>query len=253
MARRVYEAVTDAAEALRPSLPDTPVVGLIVPPGFETGTLGLVQGTAWKPFIAAGEIGTRTAIRLPDAAQGIDPDRIFAIRVLRALGGTVLITIDLCTALRPRFHVGSLVAVADHLNLTGTSPLVGPNDERIGPRFPSMAEPYDSRLLDHVERIAVDERVAMQRGVYAGLAGPDLPTPAECRFLAYVGADVYGFGTVPDTLTAVHAGLQVLALAVVMACRLPDGPETGDPTRAALLADVAPGLVRLLTRVIEEL
>lgn len=247
-----YEEIVEAANRLRPLLPGLSVIGLAVPPGVEVETLGLTRSAGLRPFTAAGTTGTRTVVLLPDARQPIDPARVLAIRVLRALGGTVFVTVGLCAALRSRFPVGSLVAVVDHLNLTGTSPLVGPNDERIGPRFPGMAEPYATRLLDQAEQIAASERVTVQRVVYAGVAGPDLPTPAEDRFLASVGADVYGVGLIPDTLTAVHAGVQVLALAVVTACRSPDGVESGDPPAVMVPAGAVPGLTRVLARVIAE-
>ena len=244
-----HDAISERAESLRPHLRGDTVVGIVLPHETMPEALGLsrVDDTDWSPFAWAGTVDTRTVLMAPDAPAGITRERVFAIRVLRALGSEILIIADRCAAIRPRFPAGSLVAIADHLNLSGTNPLLGPNDKRIGPRFPDMTSPYDLRLLEQIERMAVEEGQTIQRCVYANVGGP--PTVAECRFLAYVGADVYGFGVVPDTITAIHAGLRVAAFAGVTACRIPEGPDSQE-TMAIDEAGLNDGVMRILMRLI---
>lgn len=236
------EQIASRAKTLRSRLPTTSVIGLGLAHGLDQAATGLSKRieTDWSPFAGASATGAHTVLVLPAARSPVDRTRIGAIRILKALGGETLITAGWGAALRSRFPVGSVVAVADHINLTGTNPLVGPNDERIGPRFPGMTAPYDVRMLECAEQAALETGIRMQRGVFAAVAHH--PTPAECRFLAYVGADVYGFGIVPDAITAIHAGLQVLAVVMVNASRIPDGTSAYDAV------DAGHGIAQVLAR-----
>lgn len=221
-----YDAIEARARALRSRLEGQAIIGVFLPPDMTLEAIHPTQcdDAIWSPYAGIATYGNRTALILPGRPEGVDQDRIFAIRVLRALGGRALVIADRCAAVRSRFPVGSLVVIADHINLTGTNPLAGPNDERIGPRFPGMTEPYEHRRIEQVERVAVEEGRTIQRCVYAGVNAP--MTTAECRLLAYVGADVYGFGIVPDAIAAIHTGLSVAAIASVMVSRTPDGPTS---------------------------
>jgi purine-nucleoside phosphorylase len=135
----------------------------------------------------------------------------------------------------------------------GVNPLVGPNDDRIGPRFPDMSEPYDRALTDLAERIALEEGIRAHRGVFVAVTGPCLETRAEYRFLRMIGADVVGMSTVPETIVAVHAGLRVVGIAVITDQCLPDALRPVDIEEIIKVANEAePRLTKLMRRVVHE-
>jgi purine-nucleoside phosphorylase len=127
------------------------------------------------------------------------------------------------------FHSrGDIVIIADHINLMGDNPLVGPNDDAIGTRFPDMSEPYSRKLVELAEQVALDLKIKVHRGVFVGVAGPNLETRAEYRFLRGIGADTVGMSTVPEVLVARHMEMKVLGLSVVTDLCLPDALEPAD-------------------------
>ncbi len=136
----------------------------------------------------------------------------FPVRVLRALGADTLFVSNACGGLNPLWNAGDLMLITDHVNLLGDSPLIGPNDDRLGPRFPDMSAPYDPALGALARRVAADEGIGLREGVYVAVVGPNLETRAEYRFLRAIGADVVGMSTVPETIVAVHSGMRVLGL-----------------------------------------
>jgi purine-nucleoside phosphorylase len=138
----------------------------------------------------------------------------FPIRVLRALGVKVLIVTCAAGALNDAFKAGDVMAITDHVNLMGNNPLVGPNDEKIGPRFLDMAEPYDRSLRDLAKSVAAERGIGLKEGVYVGVLGPSYETPAEVGFLKTI-ADAVGMSTVPEVIVARHSGVRVLGLAVI--------------------------------------
>ena len=146
----------------------------------------------------------------------------FPVRVMRALGAEVLIVSNACGGLNPLYAKGDIVVIEDHINLMQGNPLVGLNDERLGPRFPDMIAPYDAVLADRALAIARREDFAAHKGVYVAVTGPNLETRAEYRFLRGIGADVVGMSTVPEVLVAVHAGMRVLGLSIITDLCLPD-------------------------------
>jgi len=178
----------------------------------------------------------------------------FPVRVLRAIGCGTLVVTSACGAMNPDMPPGTLVVTTDHINLMGDNPLIGENDERLGPRFPDMSEPYSSELVALAERVALDNGIPLQRAVFAAVPGPNLETAAEYRFLRRIGADVVGMSLVPENLAAVHGGQRVLALGVVTDACLPDRLHPVDiPEILAVAGRAAPALLRLVSQVVHRL
>jgi purine-nucleoside phosphorylase len=179
---------------------------------------------------------------------------VFPVRVMKLLGVQTLIVSNACGGINPLFAPGSIMVITDHINLLGGNPLIGPNDERIGPRYPDMSEPYTKELLDIVSAIALKYNIRLERGVYAAMSGPMLETKAEYRMLRLIGADVVGMSTVPEVIAAVHMGIRVLGLSVVTDACLPDALEPVDIEKIIATANRAePVLVKLIKKVLETL
>lgn len=187
--------------------------------------------------------------------EGYSPQQVsFSIRVMQALGVKVLIMTNAAGGLNPLFSAGDIMIIEDHINLTGANPLVGPNHDAWGVRFPEMTHAYSWRLQEMAQSSAWSLEVGVQKGIYAGLKGPSLETPAEMRFLKNAGADAVGFSTVMETITAVHAGIQVLALSVITNLCLPDAPASSSVEEIIGVAEGAvPHLETIITRVVEQL
>ncbi|NCC74664.1 MAG: purine-nucleoside phosphorylase [Sphingobacteriia bacterium] len=139
----------------------------------------------------------------------------FPIRVIAAMGIKYLFLSNASGGTNPDFHVGDMMIVEDHINLTGQNPLVGPNDDRIGPRFPDMSEVYDKRLIALATEIAAKMDIHIRKGVYAAVTGPNYETPAEYRYIRKIGADAVGMSTVPEAIVARHMSLPCFAISVI--------------------------------------
>lgn len=163
----------------------------------------------------------------------------FPIRVMRALGAETLIVSNASGGMNPFYSLGDIVVIDDHINLMGDNPLIGRNDDRLGPRFPDMSRPYDSVLADRALEIAMRENIVAHRGVYAAVTGPNLETRAEYRFLRAIGADLVGMSTVPEVIVAVHGGMRVLGLSIITDLCLPDALEPADIERIIATANGA--------------
>jgi len=178
----------------------------------------------------------------------------FPVRVLQALGAGTLVVSNVSGGMNPLWRAGELVLIHDHINLLGDSPLVGPNADDLGPRFPDMSEPYDVALQELALRSASELGIRLNRGVYVAVPGPALETRAEYRMLRLLGADVVGMSTVPEVITARHMGMRVLGLSIITDECLPDALEPVDvATILAVAARAEPDLTRLTTRVVEQL
>ena len=178
----------------------------------------------------------------------------FPIRVMAALGVKTLILCSASGGLNPQFKAGDLMLVTDHINLTGQNPLVGPNVDESGPRFPDMVEPYSQKFRALAIDAALSERIPLHRGVYVGVLGPSLETAAETRFLRAIGADAVGMSMVMEDITAVHAGMSVLGISVITNVNLPDHymPASVEDIVATAM-ETGPKLMRLLSTIIAEI
>jgi purine-nucleoside phosphorylase len=178
----------------------------------------------------------------------------FPVRVLRALGASTLIVSGAVGGMHPLWNLGDLALLSDHINLMGDSPLIGPNDDSLGPRFPDMSAPYDAALREIAHKAALELGLTLREGVYVAVTGPALETRAEYRMLRAMGADVVGMSTVPEVIVAVHGGMRVLGITVVTDKCLPDALEPADVATIIATAESAePRLAALLTRILERL
>lgn len=186
--------------------------------------------------------------------EGYSPAEVtFPIRVMQALGVKTMIVTNASGGLNLTFARGDIMVVDDHINLTGENPLVGPNHEGWGLRFPGMVGAYDPYLRTLVKQLGTDLGIALREGVYAGLKGPSLETPAEMKFLRIIGADAVGFSTVQEVIAARHAGMRVLGLSVVTNLCDPDNPENATVEDVIAAAKQASGqLEKLIEKVAEK-
>jgi purine-nucleoside phosphorylase len=166
---------------------------------------------------------------------------------------TLLIS-NACGGMNPVYRAGDLMIMDDHINLLGDNPLIGENDPELGPRFPDMSEPYSRKLILLAEQVALEKGLKVQRGVYVAVAGPNLETRAEYRFLRAIGADVVGMSTIPEVIVANHAGIQVLGLSVVTDECFPDALK---PAKIEHIIETAaraePKLTYIMKTVVERL
>jgi purine-nucleoside phosphorylase len=176
----------------------------------------------------------------------------FPVRIMKALGCEILIASNACGGMNPQFDKGDLMVIEDHINLMGDNPLIGPNDERLGPRFPDMCHPYDTELIALTRRIALEEKIVCHQGVYVAVPGPNLETRAEYRWLRGMGADVVGMSTVPEIIVGVHAGLRNLGLSVITDMCLPDALEPVSLEAILATAATAEKKLRVLVRRVVE-
>ncbi len=268
MKHHVWEQVQEAAGAVRGRFPGKPRVGLVlgtglgalareieaeatIPygeiPGFSTSTVETHKGQFVLGRLAGCEVvAMEGRFHL---YEGYSAAQItFPIRVMKELGCELLIVSNAAGGLNPHFSKGDIVVIEDHINLMGLNPLIGPNDERLGPRFPDLIEPYDRGFQDLALAVAREANVAAHRGVYVAVTGPNLETRAEYRFLRAIGADVVGMSTVPEVLTAVHAGLKVLGFSIVTDMCLPDALHPVQLEEIIAVANQAEGKLRSIVR-----
>jgi len=269
----LYEKVQQAAEVLKKAIRHRPDVALI--PG--TGLDGIIESieaevevpfedipgfapttaTTHKPTLVFGTLGGRRVVASGGRHhyyEGYSLEEItFPTRVFAAIGAKVLIVSNASGGMNPRYRAGDIVLIEDHINLMGVNPLIGIHDDRLGPRFPDMIEPYSRRLIELAKRVALEERIPVHEGVYVAVTGPNLETRAEYRFLRGIGADCVGMSTVPEVIVGVQCGLEILGLTCITDMCLPDALEPADIERIIATAQTAaPRLMRLVERVVAE-
>jgi len=269
-ARTAYAIVDEVAEALRPRLVESPRVAIVL----GTGLGGLVDRIADAQAIPYGEIprfpvstvqghaGRLVVGRLggvPVAAlqgrfhlyEGYTPAQVvLPVRALGRLGARILIVTNAAGGLNASFAAGDLMLLRDHIGLAafaGQNPLIGPNDERYGPRFPAMTHAYDAALAEEARAVAREQHTTLREGIYVMLTGPTFETPAELRFLRAAGADAVGMSTVPEVIAACHMGMRVLAISCVTNVALPDAPTVAEPSHAEVIAAAEGAGARLAT------
>ncbi|HYQ88216.1 MAG TPA: purine-nucleoside phosphorylase [Candidatus Binatia bacterium] len=271
---RAMKGIEEAREFLAPKLKLVPEIGVILGTGLGTFAAGM-KGATTIPFreipnfpvtaveshagdLVAGSLSGHPTVLLSGRAHFYEGhsmrDVVFPVRVLRSLGVRTLVITSASGGLNPLYEPADLVLVVDHINLMGENPLIGPNDDALGPRFPDMSEPYSRELIALARDTAREDKVKLQEGVFVGVAGPNLETRAEYRFLRWAGADLVGMSVVPETIAAVHAGMRVLAISVVTDLCLPDALEAVDiPKILANAAKAEPALTKLVTRILKRL
>jgi len=181
-------------------------------------------------------------------------DVTYPVRVVKALGAKVLIVSNAAGGMNPAYKAGDLMAIADHINFMGVNPLIGPNDESLGPRFPDFCDLYDPKLIELAEQIAKEEKIRMHKGVYIGVTGPNLETRAEYKFFQTIGADAVGMSTVPEVIVARHAGLRIFGASVITDVCLPESLKPCNIDEIIKTANEAePKLTKLIYTLIERI
>lgn len=222
-------------------------------PGFPLST---VESHAGRLLL--GHLGKRPVVAMQGRFhryEGYDLQAVtFPVRVMHALGARILVVSNACGGMNPLWSPGDLVLLSDHINLLGENPLVGANDERLGPRFPDMSEPYDAGLRRLCREVALELGIVLREGVYVAVPGPNLETRAEYRMLRAIGADVVGMSTVPEVIVAAHQGIRTVGISIITDQCLPDALEPADIERIIATANRAePQLTRLITTLVERL
>jgi purine-nucleoside phosphorylase len=215
-------------------------------PGFPLST---VESHAGRLLL--GRLGQRPVVAMQGRFhryEGYDLAAVtFPVRVMQALGARVLFVSNACGGMNPLWSPGDLVLLSDHINLLGDNPLIGANDDRLGPRFPDMSAPYDPELRALARAAALELGITLREGVYVAVPGPNLETRSEYRMLRMMGADVVGMSTVPEVIVAVHAGMRALGISIITDQCLPDALEPADIGRIIATAGRAePSLTRLI-------
>jgi purine-nucleoside phosphorylase len=268
----LYSQIEQAVAAIRKQWPRQPRAGVIL----GTGLGGLVErisvestfdyqeiphfpkstATSHRGRLVCGQLSGLPVMAMEGrihAYEGYPLKQItLPVRVMRALGAELLVVSNAVGGMNPYFKLGEIMVIEDHINLMGDNPLIGINDDRLGPRFPDMCEPYDHELIDVSLAIARREDFVAHEGVLVAVPGPNLETRAEYRFLRLIGADAVGMSTVPEVLVARHCGLAVVGFSVVTDMCLPDALEPADIDRIIATANSAePKLMKLVTGVLD--
>jgi len=266
-----HAAVLEAVRVVRDVAPQRPEVALIlgtglgrlareievehtIPyetiPGFVASTVESHAGQ-----LLAGRLAGRRVVAMQGRFHQYEGYHLaevaFPVRVMRALGATTLIVSNASGGLHPLWQAGDLACLADHINLLGDNPLVGPHEEGLGQRFPDLSAAYDPGLRALARAVALEQGVTLREGVYVAVPGPNLETRAEYRLLRACGADLVGMSTVPEVIVAVQTGMRVLGLSIITDRCLPDALEPASLERIVAVArDAEPRLSALVRGVL---
>ena len=262
------QRLSETIDFIRKRIKDTPYIGLLTGTGLGESAESMTIETTIKykaiphfPIstvqshigrLLSGNMNGCPAIAMQGRFhlyEGYHPLEVtFPIRVMQQLGVKILILSNAAGGLNPKFNPGDIMLITDHINLTGTNPLIGPNEDSWGIRFPDMARAYDEKLIATAERIAKAAGARLQKGIYVGLIGPSLETPSEVKFLQSIGAEAVGFSTVQEVIAAVHSGMRVLGLSTITNVHNPDDPV---PATVEEIIEVAKGATPLLETIMK--
>jgi purine-nucleoside phosphorylase len=222
-------------------------------PGFPLSTVETHAGR-----LLLGRMGGRPVVAMQGRFHRYEgyglSDVTFPVRVMRELGAATLVVSNACGGMHPLWSPGDLVLLSDHINLLGDNPLTGANDDRLGPRFPDMSDPYDGELRTLARTVARELGIPLREGVYVAVPGPNLETRAEYRMLRGMGADVVGMSTVPEVIVAAHSGMRTVGISIITDQCLPDALEPANIERIIDTARRAePSLTRLIAGLVERL
>jgi purine-nucleoside phosphorylase len=240
-----FDKIQEACAVISARWPHTPAAGIILGSGLGGATAAITNAVTIPyeeiPHFARSTAHGHTGQLVCGVLEGVPvvvlegrmhayegyplAQIAFPVRVIRQLGAKLLIVTNACGGMNPQYRTGDIMVIDDHINLLNDNPLIGINDERLGPRFPDMSAPYTPALIEMALEVARRQNFPAHRGVYVAVTGPNLETRAEYRFLRGIGADVVGMSTVPEVIVAVHAGLEVLGLSVITDMCLPDALE----------------------------
>ena len=270
----VQERIQAAAGAIRARSTAEPRIGIILGTGLG-GLCDRIQVQASIPYeeipgfplstvethsgrLLLGTLGGKPVVAMQGRFhlyEGYTLQQVtFPVRVMRALGVDTLLVSNACGGMHPYWAPGDLVLIADHINLLGDNPLIGPNPDALGPRFPDMSQPYDAELQQLAVEVALERGITLRRGIYVAVPGPNLETRAEYRMLRTMGADVVGMSTVPEVIVAVHGGMRVMGVSIITDQCLPDALEPANIEQIIATAGRAePHLTALVEGVVERL
>jgi purine-nucleoside phosphorylase len=261
--------INDALQFLRTKTQLSPTVGIIL----GTGLGGLVKEIqietvidysdiphfplstveSHKGKLIFGKLGGKNIVAMQGRFhyyEGYSMQQVtFPIRVMKFLGVKSLLISNAAGGMNPLFVKGDIMLITDHINLLGDNPLIGHNDDELGPRFPDMTEPYTRELINLAETVALDLKIRLQKGVFVAVSGPNLETRAEYRFLRGIGADVVGMSTVPEVIVAVHQSMRVLGFSIMTDECFPDALK---PVSLQEVIAVANGAEPKLTSIMKE-
>ncbi|MCC6476769.1 purine-nucleoside phosphorylase [bacterium] len=231
----LHHKIEETFAALKPRLKEKPEVGIILGTGLG-GLAREIKADYAVPYqeiphfvhstveshagqLHFGTLGGKRVMAMQGRFhyyEGYTMQEItYPVRVMKALGCRAMLVSNACGCVNPLYKPGDLMIMDDHVNLLGDNPLIGPNDDRLGPRFPDMSEPYSRRLIALAEQVALEIGVWVQKGTYVAVPGPNLETRAEYRMIRAIGGDVVGMSTVPEVIVANHCGLEAFGISIV--------------------------------------
>ncbi|KAB2924683.1 MAG: purine-nucleoside phosphorylase [Bacteroidetes bacterium] len=271
---RLLSMIDETVSFLRTRTAARPAVGIIL----GTGLGGLVKEIAAETVIdyaeiphfpvstveshkgklIVGTLGGKSVVAMQGRFhyyEGYTMGQVtYPVRVMKALGVETLLISNAAGGMNPLFSKGDIMLITDHINLLGDNPLIGPNEDTLGPRFPDMSEPYSRELIALAERVALDLKVRLQKGVFVALTGPTMETRAEYRFLRTIGADVVGMSTVPEVIVAVHQSMRVLGFSIMTDECFPDALKPVSLQEVIAVANQAePKLTAVMKEVVTRL
>lgn len=269
----IYGKMEEAVATIKAAWPQTPDAGIILGTGLGSlaqqieveATLEYDQipnfpqstATSHAGRLVCGSLGGKKVMAMEGRFHMYEgyslKDITLPVRVMKHMGAKLLVVSNACGGMNPYYKCGDIMLIDDHINLMGDNPLIGINDDRLGPRFPDMSQPYDFGLIDQAMTIARTNDIHVHRGVFVAVPGPNLETRAEYRFLRNIGADVVGMSTVPEVIVAVHCGLPTVGFSIITDLCFPDSLQPAVVEEIIAHANAAePNLTLLVSKLIAE-